>query len=754
MNPLFRGEDFVPDSPYPGPRTPPSVPVPRRAQPVRGLVYLVLLLVSGAVAAEAVPVHHRMTVALDPDRGTLAVRDTLTWPEGASSDRRRILLHAALDPELVGSGSLTRLGRSGDDAEGIAVYELPVAAPQRVTLRYRGRLQQDLEARSSGPRALYDTSGLISAEGVFLGGGAVWYPEVPGRPLTFELTVELPAGWLAVSQGRGRHRSSDAGATSHWAIDQPQDQITLAANRFQRFESTQGDLTAEVYLHSGEPDGAERRSLAQRYLEATHRYTALYERLIGPYPYAKFALVENFWESGYGLPSYTLLGPRVLRLPFIVHTSYPHEILHNWWGNGVTIDAREGNWAEGLTAYLADHLLKAQRGEGAAYRREQLQRFVDYVRAGKDRPLSAFRARHGEASQAIGYGKAAFVFHMLRRDLGDAAFQAGLQRFYADHRWTAADWSDLQAAFEAEAGRSLAGFFEAWRTRTGAPRLGVTIERADKAPRRLTIRLQQTQEAPPFPVQVPVVIIGREAGQRHERVVSLTGRTAEVALEVDFNPAQVRVDPRFDVFRRLAPGEVPPALSGVFGAEQPLAILPAASAESSGTQAAYRRIAQAWGLEAVTADALETLPKGRAVWVFGWDNPWRRVVDAPPLDGDGARGPMRVGVHDLDPAADLIALAGQRTDEDAVEAASAAGWLAGREPRVLAGLARRLPHYGKYSYVVFDQGSGRAESKGRWSSGASALTVILDPEVPFRSLPPRAPLIAAEPAHPSGGTAR
>jgi len=54
------------------------------------------------------------------------------------------------------------------------------------------------------------------------------------------------------------------------------------------------------------PDDA----LANKYLEATSRYISLYDRLIGPYPYKKFALVENFWETGFGMPSFTLLGLR------------------------------------------------------------------------------------------------------------------------------------------------------------------------------------------------------------------------------------------------------------------------------------------------------------------------------------------------------------------------------------------------------------------------------------------------------------
>ena len=38
------------------------------------------------------------------------------------------------------------------------------------------------------------------------------------------------------------------------------------------------------------------------------QYLKMYESLIGPYPWRAFALVENFWETGYGLPSFPLLG--------------------------------------------------------------------------------------------------------------------------------------------------------------------------------------------------------------------------------------------------------------------------------------------------------------------------------------------------------------------------------------------------------------------------------------------------------------
>jgi aminopeptidase N len=80
------------------------------------------------------------------------------------------------------------------------------------------------------------------------------------------------------------------------------------------------------------------------------------------------------------MPSFTLLGPQIIRFPFILTSSYPHEILHNWWGNSVFVDYASGNWCEGLTAYLADHLYAGAAGPGRRVPRDTLQKYRDFVK--------------------------------------------------------------------------------------------------------------------------------------------------------------------------------------------------------------------------------------------------------------------------------------------------------------------------------------------------------------------------------------
>lgn len=667
----------------------------------------------GADPTDAPLAIHRIEVRIDPAAGTLAATDRLTLPPG----RRDwdLILHRDLSPRVAaGDATLKALDRQGH-LERLRL-ELGQGSDGTVTLAYGGTIRHGLAAESEGMgRERQSSLGTIGPEGVFLDGASGWYPGVPGSLQRFTLAVSLPAGWSAVSQGAGPGPDAADTGVWRWSEPQPQDAMYLVAAPFVPYRESRDGIEAQVWLRQPDP------ALAGRYLAATRNYLDLYGRLIGPYPYAKFALVENFWESGYGMPSFTLLGPQVIRLPFIVRTSYPHEILHNWWGNGVYIDDSGGNWSEGLTTYLADYLMKEQEGLGADYRRDSLKGYADYVSGGEDFPLAQFRGRHGDASQAVGYGKSAMFFHMLRRQLGDDAFRRGLQRFYADHRFRYARFDDLRRAFEQSGGADLAAFFAAWTGRAGAPRLA--LEDVRVAPRgadgfRVSGRIAQIQSAPPFPLLVPVVV-HQERGEPATLQVALAGRQAEFSADLSSPPLRVAVDPAFDTFRDLAPGESPVALSRLFGAERGLMVLPAAA--DPALLAGYRALAESWlaghpGWSLSADRDIATLPADRPVWLLGWEN--RFLSDF----ARDARG------FALTPADRRLTIGGQPVESESASPVltrerdgQPLGWLAAGDPAALPGLARKLPHYGKYGYLTFAGAVPDNRLKGQWAPGDSAL---------------------------------
>lgn len=677
-------------------------------------LFLLLLLPVAAVATQPV-IEHQITARIDPGAGRISAEDRLALPRAGSWD---LWLHKETTPRVIDGDAELTLVRGEQHLE---LYRLDVRSAGPVTLSYSGAIRHRLdEVKEGAGRARHITRGVISKRGVFLDGFSGWYPRIDGTLQRFELSVELPSGWSAISQGAGPNIAEiEGGVAFGWREDAPQDDIYLVAAPFERysrsFTGRKGPIQAQAWLRSAD------ETLAKRYLDATVEYIQRYERLLGPYPYAKFALVENFWETGYGMPSFTLLGPKVLRLPFILHTSYPHEILHNWWGNGVFVDYESGNWSEGLTAYLADYLNKEQKGEGLDYRRDTLKSYQDYVASsGRDFPLSRFKSRHGVASQSVGYGKALMVFHMLRRQLGDRLFVDGLRRFYADNLFKSAGWRQLREALDAVSGEDLKAFFTAWTAQAGAPRLNLRDVTLHHWPGgfQISARVDQIQAEPAFPMPLDLLVHQRD-GSVVERQVEFRGRSADIEIDVPILPVRMAVDPGLDSFRRLEDSEAPPTLSNLFGAKSGLIILPGDA--DPDLFAAYKKLARAWTRGnrrwKVRPDSrVHSLPRNESVWVLGWNNRWagEAVVDLYQLEVDLAARTFAAEGQNMSGRDNSVAIA-SRVDGRTV------GWIAGSSPEAVATLARKLPHYGKYGYVAFHGDAADMRLKGKWKPGDSAL---------------------------------
>ncbi len=347
-------------------------------------IVAVFCLTATVTATASETVHHDLQVRLQPATHSLQVSDSLSLDGAVAADQDgayRFVIHAGLDPRVETQGwSLERL--SGPVAAGFfGINATTETVPDNVPLEsFRlvpdegpaGRWSCPTAERSSTTRwqpqgeeyqrSFSETPGIIDDDGVFLAGTSFWVPTFGDGLMTFDLTVEgLEPPWDVVSQGRRSAHETDSGGsvTTAWQLEHPTEEIYLVAGPWHEYSRTAGEVEVFAFLREDDP------ALAQRYLDATARYLELYNNMLPAYPYASFALVENFWETGYGMPGFTLLGPRVIRFPWILTSSYPHELLHNWWGNSVYVDFATGNWCEGLTAYMADHLFAEQRGEGA-----------------------------------------------------------------------------------------------------------------------------------------------------------------------------------------------------------------------------------------------------------------------------------------------------------------------------------------------------------------------------------------------------
>ncbi|MCG6965229.1 MAG: hypothetical protein LJE59_01815 [Chromatiaceae bacterium] len=704
--------------------TPPSIVAAKPfASRLPVLLILCLSIIAFPLCASGAGLAHDMTVLVAPDSGEIEVDDHIGL--GEPRTHLEFVLNAGLTVTSQ-DGALQRIDTSADGLRNTYRITLQTAG-DTLQLHYHGK------PRFSARRGLGDMpQGTLSAHGVYLDGASAWYPLFDRDLGAVRMHVTLPEGWQAVSIGE---RSTRSDGSMTWTSTLPHDDLYLIAGRFTRHARRHGTVELSVWLLDDDP------ALAQHYLDLMGGYIDHYSRMIGDYPYAKFAVVENRWETGFGMPSFTLLGARVMRLPFIPYTSLPHEILHNWWGNGVWVDYAKGNWSEGLTAYLSDHWMQERAGKGDQYRLKALQRYSNFAAEGGDQALLGFVSRHNDASQSIGYSKSLMLFHMLRNTLGDAAFVDGLRQLWQRHRFTRVGFAAAIRAITAP-DDALAQRLMPWLERTGAPQIrlqGAALVRHDDA-WELTMDIDQGQQAP-FEFDLPVwITLDGETIARRE-LAHISARNTRLSYRFDRRPLRVDIDPEYDVLRYLDPTEQPPALNRLFGSKKAWLVVPGAAPAEM--RAAWRDLAATWqqlypALAVIDDSAAHTVEAGADRILLGWDNALLDGARAGFARDDQALGDREVSIGQVRYPAAESSVVLVSSDAQGVTT----GFIGAASTQAIQALARKLPHYGSYGRLLFDPNGNKQLADALDSTHSQLSRQLSETPVPLR-LPAR-PVLGGE----------
>lgn len=442
---------------------------------------LLAMLAAAAPFARAAPFpRYVLSVSFDAARSTLIGKAVIDQVPGETT---RIDLGALVVRRLT-----------------VAGRELPVPAAQRT-------LSVDLP----GPIAIEYTAAfkdgednLVSADTVLLQG--LWYPYVEGMHV-YRLAATLPAGFEAVSEAESV-RTTRTPDGLRFEFDYPHplpaaDGITLvASSRFAVRESRFGTVAIVTYLL---PEHASRAAV---FLAAAQRYLRRFEALLDPYPFKRLAIVEapGGFSDSMSMPTYILLQPAEFEIDDMTETALGHEIAHQWFGNLAYIDYDRGNWAEGLTIYFADHGDAQVAGKGWACRKRMIEGNENNVDAAHAIPLAAFSERQDQQSKFIGYGKSAMIFHMLRLQVGDAAFFRSLRAFLRANRFRVAGWDALQRAFGGETRQRLGWFFGQWVARDDVPELRLEDVRATRSGAAYALGFSVHQSGKPFRLVLPEAV--------------------------------------------------------------------------------------------------------------------------------------------------------------------------------------------------------------------------------------------------------
>jgi len=675
--------------------------------------------------------HHDLKIIILPDEHRLECSDRVTF-EAAQRDEHYFYLgdvfevtRARLDGKRI---KLKRIeidypeksgGAESEDQEdqveqshppNRVAYRLPAVNPGEHILEigYEGVVYDALTvpegSRSDIPS---ETEGLVDTSGSYLDGWRTgWYPDGRDVFARFSIRVTTPPGCEAVTEGKlAAVERSQKQTVIDWEVSYPTQHVTLMAADYVVRQLESDGVTLMAYFFPTEED------LIDTYLDASTQYIQLYNRLIGPYPFSKFAVVENFFPTGYGMPSYTLLGRRIVRMPFIVKTSLGHEVVHNWWGNCVYPDHETGNWCEGLATFYADYRYEAEKSDSAAvvYRRDILVDYATHVSDSTDIALSSFRSRDDEVSGAIGYGKCTMLFHMLKNQVGEDRYYRAMRGFFRLNRFEVAGWKDIEWVFEEAYGAPLDLFFRQWVQRPGAPQLSIRAVKLEQDPGgsgAYNLEVSLGNEGGYVLPLVPVEIIGPKVTRRIS--VGVIGDTVVFDWRLDERPLRLEVDPDYDIFRKLSSIEIPVTIGGALAGDDAVVVLPTGAAPD--LSQAYAELADRLAAAEGTVVAYDTALTAsdlasRSVFVLGGapeNGAWEWLV--PPVGAIVAGGDVVVGGQRYAEPGHAAFVAFPNT----VDSTQTACAIVGNSAEAVRAAGYKVIYYGKYSYVTFLDGNKQA----------------------------------------------
>jgi aminopeptidase N len=542
---------------------------------------------------------HRLKVEIEPSRHHLKAEDRI---EIHLQDREKRTLSLLLHPKLkvlrivdLRTGEPIRWDEAPSSSHGKRV-DLALRKGERtlsLALFYEGQIY-DPVAKSTDLQFVRgdQTTGLIGPEGVYLSSTSHWYPDRPGSMAKFEVEATIPDPFRIVTQGENLFEELKSGLwRGKWSYSLPTESLTLVAGQYSVRGRTIDGIKISTYFFPQDD------KLSEAFLDAAADYLKIYPGLLGPYPYKKFDIVQNFFSSGYGIPTFTLLAPDAIRQgkEFLRPGALDHEIVHSWWGHYVSLKPGTGNWVEALTSYCTNYYykeLKVGEEEARKHRQDAMQKYAIQVDPSKDYPLRRFEGKDDEIDGQIGYGKGSMVFHLLRQAVGKDAFFSTLREFSKRFGGKQAAWRDIQQIFEEASGKSLGWFFSQWLDRPGGPRLKLEQVAYEATSEGYRISGEVVQEGDIYRLSLPVEVdLGNE---KKELLLEVSKRREPFSIEVPTTAGTLRtltIDPQSHVFRRLYPEEIIPGFNVLLEDRDKVFVIPGQKREDRESGRIYAELA-------------------------------------------------------------------------------------------------------------------------------------------------------------------
>ncbi len=387
-----------------------------------------------------------------------------------------------------------------------------------------------------------------------------WFPTIdkPNEQITHEISITVEESFVTLSNGTkisSRSNATSGTRTDTWKMDKPHAPylVMIAVGEFAVVKEEVDGLLLEYYV---EP---EYEAYAKQIFAHTPEMIRYFSDLLDyPYPWDKYSqiITRDYVSGAMENTTAVIFGDFIQKTDrelidndndFIV----AHELFHHWFGDLVTVES----WAnltlqEGFANY-SEHLWQEYKYglDAAGYQRNnEKQGYLASIMQGGTHPLIHYG--YGDKEEMFdghSYNKGGLVLHMLRKQLGDDAFFAGLNKYLNDNVHSAVEVDELRMAFEDVTGLDLHWFFNQWYLSAGHPSLELAYDYND-VEKELTVSVDQTQNTetaiPIFELPVTLSVFD-PSGAETQYDITVDERSYQVVLPMDQEPALIVFD-RYD----------------------------------------------------------------------------------------------------------------------------------------------------------------------------------------------------------------
>lgn len=369
-----------------------------------------------------------------------------------------------------------------------------------------------------------------------------------------DLWITPPRGAEALGNGElvSREPAGERRETWHYALRKPNAAYLtcFAIGKFEKLALT--DPASKMEMTVYRPAGM--KTQFSPLFQKTPEMVAFYRKTFGvdyPWPNYRQLQVAGFGFDGMENTTLTTLDLGI-GSENELELTIAHELAHQWFGDLITCRRWDDLWIQEGFATFAEGLWQAHEDPEKGYRARVTYwatrvRLAAQTEGADAKPMVNNRWSSPEEMFRLDedpYTRGAFVYHMLRCELGNEPFFRGVKTLLERFAYSNVETEDVRRVFEDVSGKSLECFFQQWVYRAGMPRLEA-VARWDDTKQTVHLHLRQEQRVdeshPPYRFDLPVEIDGK-------LFTAVVDRAEEdVEFRVNAKPQGVGLDPDFHI---------------------------------------------------------------------------------------------------------------------------------------------------------------------------------------------------------------